>query len=63
LNNNSTFVNWFKYSSPYIHAHRHRTFVIYFGGEALLDDNFKNLIHDFALLNSYGYVIIKCGVL
>jgi amino-acid N-acetyltransferase len=56
--NNSSFVNWFRDSSPYIHAHRHRTFVIYFGGEALLDDNFKNLIHDFALLNSLGIRLV-----
>jgi amino-acid N-acetyltransferase len=63
LNNNSTFVNWFRDSSPYIHAHRHRTFVIYFGGEALLDDNFKNLIHDFALLNSLGiHLILVHGI-
>ncbi len=63
MNNNSTFVNWFRDSSPYIHAHRHRTFVIYFGGEALLDDNFKNLIHDFALLNSLGiHLILVHGI-
>jgi len=59
LNQNTpSFVNWFRDSSPYIHAHRHRTFVIYFGGEALLDDTFKNLIHDFALLNSLGIRLI-----
>jgi len=58
LNNSLSFVNWFRDSSPYIHAHRHRTFVIYFGGEALLDDTFKNLIHDFALLNSLGIRLI-----
>lgn len=56
--NHSSFVNWFRDSSPYIHAHRHRTFVIYFGGEALLDDSFTNLIHDFALLNSLGIRLI-----
>jgi len=58
VNHTSSFVNWFRDSSPYIHAHRHRTFVIYFGGEALLDDNFKNLIHDFALLSSLGIRLI-----
>jgi len=58
VNNSLSFVNWFRDSSPYIHAHRHRTFVIYFGGEALLDDTFKNLIHDFALLNSLGIRLI-----
>ncbi len=58
MNTNASFVNWFRDSSPYIHAHRHRTFVIYFGGEALLDDSFTNLIHDFALLNSLGIRLV-----
>ncbi|MDC9728515.1 MAG: amino-acid N-acetyltransferase [Methyloprofundus sp.] len=58
MNTNSSFVNWFRDSSPYIHAHRHRTFVIYFGGEALMDESFTNLIHDFALLNSLGIRLV-----
>jgi len=58
VNNTSSFVHWFRDSSPYIHAHRNRTFVIYFGGEALLDNSFKDLIHDFALLNSLGIRLV-----
>jgi amino-acid N-acetyltransferase len=49
----SQFVNWFRDSSPYIHAHRNKTFVIFFSGETVLDDC-DNLIHDFALLKSLG---------
>ena len=56
--NSDSFVNWFRDSSPYIHAHRNRTFVIYFGGEAIQDDSLHNLIHDFALLNSLGIRLV-----
>ncbi|MCX7086521.1 MAG: amino-acid N-acetyltransferase [Methylococcales bacterium] len=52
------FVNWFRNSSPYIHAHRKRTFVISFEGEALLSDDFAHHIHDFALLNSLGIRLV-----
>ena len=52
------FVNWFRTSSPYIHAHRKRTFVISFEGEALLSDDFAHHIHDFALLNSLGIRLV-----
>ncbi len=58
MQNSSAFVNWFRESSPYIHAHRHRTFVIYFGGEAILDAGLHQLIHDFALLNSLGIRLV-----
>jgi len=54
----NSFVNWFRDSSPYIHAHRNRTFVIYFGGEAILDASLNNLVHDFALLNSLGIRLV-----
>jgi len=54
----SRFVRWFRDSSPYIHAHRGRTFVVSFGGEALADGLFANLVHDFALLNSLGVKLV-----
>ncbi|MBS3953744.1 MAG: amino-acid N-acetyltransferase [Methylomicrobium sp.] len=54
----STFVNWFRNSSPYIHAHRNRTFVIFFSGVAVTEPNFDNLIHDFALLKSLGVRLV-----
>lgn len=52
------FVNWFRNSSPYIHAHRNRTFVIFFGGTAVTAPDFDNLIHDFALLKSLGVRLV-----
>ena len=51
------FVNWFRDSSPYIHAHRNKTFVIYFSGDTVMDDC-DNLIHDFALLKSLGIRLV-----
>ena len=52
------FVNWFRSSSPYIHAHRNKTFVIAFGGEAVLAADFEHHVHDFALLNSLGIRLV-----
>lgn len=52
------FVSWFRQSSPYIHAHRRRTFVIFFGGNAVGEPEFDNLIHDFALLRSLGVRLV-----
>lgn len=51
-------VDWFRQSAPYIHAHRGRTFVILFGGEAVEHDTFAHLIHDIALLGSLGVRIV-----
>jgi amino-acid N-acetyltransferase len=52
------FVEWFRGSSPYIHAHRGRTFVISFGGEAVMDAGFSNLVHDIALLHGLGIRLV-----
>lgn len=52
------FVNWFRNSSPYIHNHRGRTFVIAIGGEAVDHEGFASLIHDIALLNSLGVRLV-----
>lgn len=58
MQDSSTFVNWFRQSSPYIHAHRKRTFVIFFGGQSVGEPGFDNLIHDFALLRSLGVRLV-----
>ena len=52
------FIDWFRGSSPYIHAHRGRTFVICIGGEAVVDERFANLIHDLALLHGLGIHLV-----
>ncbi len=57
-NNIAGHVDWFRQSAPYIHAHRGRTFVILFGGEAVEHDGFAHLIHDIALLGSLGVRIV-----
>ena len=51
-------VKWFRQATPYINAHRDKTFVISLGGEALLDANISNIIHDIALLNSLNTRIV-----
>ncbi len=57
-NNSQQFVEWFHHVSPYIHAHRGRTFVICFGGEAVPSSHFAGLIHDIALLSSLGIRLV-----
>ncbi len=51
-------VRWFRESSPFIHAHRGRTFVVYAGGEMLTDPATAGLIHDLALLSGLGIRIV-----
>lgn len=58
MESQKSFVNWFRDSSPYIHAHRNKTFVISFGGEAVLAEDFDHHVHDFALLNSLGIRLV-----
>ena len=48
IDNQDQFVKWFRYSSPYINAHRGKTFVILFDGDTVNDANFANIIHDIA---------------
>ena len=45
-------IKWFRDSSPYINAHRNKTFVLYLGGDALESSNLPNIISDISLLNS-----------
>jgi amino-acid N-acetyltransferase len=52
------FVDWMRQATPYIHAHRGRTFVIAFGGEAVADARFPNLVHDIALLHGFGIRLV-----
>ena len=52
------YVHWFRHSAPYINAHRAKTFVLMFGGEAVEHENFQHIIHDIALLHSLGIRLI-----
>jgi len=52
------FLQWFRQAGPYINAHRGKTFVFLFGGEAVESEHFSNLIHDFALLHSLGIHLV-----
>ncbi len=52
------FVNGFRQSLPYIHAHRGTVVVLSFSGEALTDNGFANLIHDIALLHGLGIKLV-----
>lgn len=53
-----SFINWFRATSPYVHAHRGKTFVLGFSGTAVADDDFSSLIHDIALLHGLGIRLI-----
>jgi amino-acid N-acetyltransferase len=51
-------IRWFRNTAPYINAHRGKTFVLMLGGEAAQHENFANIIHDIALLNSLGVRLV-----
>jgi amino-acid N-acetyltransferase len=51
-------VNWFRNAAPYINAFRQKTFVIYFSGDVLADNEFPSLIHDITLLHSLGIKLV-----
>jgi len=57
-NSDKNNVKWFRNAAPYINAHRGKTFVLMFGGEAVLHPNFANIIHDIALLRSLGVKLV-----
>ncbi len=58
LHSHSQFVNWFRNSTPYIHAHRGKIFVVSFDGAMVDDPAFPHLIHDFALLEGLGVRLV-----
>lgn len=51
-------IRWFRNTAPYINAHRGKTFVLMLGGAAARHENFPNVIHDIALLNSLGVRLV-----
>ena len=52
------FVRFLRSASPYINAHRGRTFVVQFGGEVVASESLPALIQDFALLHSLGIRLV-----
>ncbi len=56
--NPQRFVDWFRHSSPYVHAHRGKTFVIAFGGATVAAEGFGRLVSDVALLSGLGVRIV-----
>jgi amino-acid N-acetyltransferase len=52
------FVQWFRNAAPYINTFHEQTFIIYFSGSILSDDEFPSLVHDITLLNSLGVKIV-----
>jgi amino-acid N-acetyltransferase len=51
-------IRWLRNTAPYINAHRGKTFVLMLGGAVAQHDNFPNIIHDIALLNSLGVRLV-----
>ena len=53
-----SYVDFFRQTSPYIHKHRGKTFVIAVDGDTVAHANFHRTIHDIALLQSLGIRIV-----
>lgn len=49
---------WFREASPYISAHREKTFVLYLGGAGIEHENFANIVADIVLLHSLGIRLV-----
>lgn len=56
--NTTDYARWFRGSTPYISAHRNRTFVVLLTGEALEHTNLTNIVHDLALLHVLGVRLV-----
>ncbi|MAQ16432.1 MAG: amino-acid N-acetyltransferase [Sandaracinus sp.] len=52
------FLRDFRHAAPYIRAHRGKTFVIVFGGEAMASRKLPELVEDVVLLHSLGVRLV-----
>ena len=52
------YVKFLRQTSPYIHSHRGKTFVVAISGDSVLQSNFHSMVHDVALLQSLGMRIV-----
>lgn len=55
---NDAVVAWLRQVSPYFQSHRGRTFVVYFGGEAMTEPGFGHFVADLVLLAAVGVRLI-----
>lgn len=51
-------IRWFRDSSPYINAHRNKTFVVVLSESSLTGPNIGNIVTDLALLQSLGIKLV-----
>ncbi|WP_299595048.1 amino-acid N-acetyltransferase [uncultured Microbulbifer sp.] len=58
MNTKTTNLNWFRNAAPYINDLRGRTLVVAIPGEGFEHENFRNLVHDLALLISLGVRLV-----
>lgn len=58
MNTDNTTLNWFRHAAPYINDLRGRTLVVAIPGEGIEHENFRNLVHDLALLISLGVRLV-----
>lgn len=56
--NTNEYSQWFRGSTPYISAHRGKTFVVFIGGDSLEHLNITNIVHDLALLHVLGVRLV-----
>ena len=56
--NHHQLIRWFRQATPYINAHRGKTFVVMLSGEAVAHPNIRNIVNDIALLNSLGIRLV-----
>ncbi|MBX2858078.1 MAG: amino-acid N-acetyltransferase [Cellvibrionaceae bacterium] len=52
------YVNWFRHTSPYINAHRNKTFVVMLPGNCIEQPSFNNIVSDLSLLLSLGVRLV-----
>jgi amino-acid N-acetyltransferase len=58
MTDSTQYARWFRDSTPYISAHRHKTFVIMLGGDAIVHENITSIVHDVALLSVLGVRVV-----
>ena len=59
MSKNSTFqLESFRQATPYIYAHRGKTFVLYINDALLTKDNSASLVHDLALIHTLGVKLV-----